>query len=101
MEMRTLILAGSLVLPAIAQMPPGMKTAIGKTCLGCHSGAAAKGGLDLASLSFDLNNRMIRDRWVRVHDRIERREMPPKGVELAAGDRRTILEQLGPLLYQA
>src|SRR5690349_7521987 len=99
--MRTLILAGGLLLPAIAQMPPGLKMAVAKTCLGCHSGAAAKGGLDFASLSFDLNNRMIRDRWLRVHDRIEKGEMPPKGVELADADRRTMLRQLEPLLYKA
>ena len=75
-------MAGSLLLPAIAQMPSGLKTAIDKTCLGCHSGAAAKGGLDFTSLRFDLSNRATRERWVRVHDRIEKGEMPPKGVEL-------------------
>ena len=99
--MRALIIAGSLLLPAIAQMPSGLKTAIDKTCLGCHSGAAAKGGLDFASLSFDLSNRVTRERWVRVHDRIEKGEMPPKGVELAAADRTAMLRQLAPLLYKA
>ena len=99
--MRALIIAGSLLLPAIAQMPSGLKTAIDKTCLGCHSGAAAKGGLDFASLSFDLSNRVTRERWVRVHDRIEKGEMPPKGVELAAADRTAMLRQLAPLLHEA
>ena len=82
-------------------MPPGLKTAINKTCLGCHSGAASKGGLDFATLSSDLSSRVTRDRWVRVHDRIEKGEMPPKGVELAAADRTAILRHLEPLLYKA
>jgi Protein of unknown function (DUF1588)/Protein of unknown function (DUF1592)/Protein of unknown function (DUF1585)/Protein of unknown function (DUF1587)/Planctomycete cytochrome C len=99
--MRALIIAGSLLLPAFAQTPSGLKTAIDKACLGCHSGTAAKGGLDFASLSFDLSNRVTRERWVRVHDRIEKGEMPPKGVELAAADRTAMLRQLAPLIYTA
>src|SRR5258706_8355051 len=95
------LLAGSLLLPAIAQMPPGLKTAIDQTCLGCHSGTAAKGGLDFASLSFDLSNRVTRERWVRVYDRIEKGEMPPKGVELAPAGRTAMLRQLAPLLHTA
>ena len=99
--MRALIIALSLLLPAFAQTPSGLKAAIDKTCLGCHSGAGAKGGLDFASLSFDLGNRVTRERWVRVHDRIEKGEMPPKGVELAAADRAAMLRQLAPLLHAA
>jgi hypothetical protein len=87
------------LLPAIAQTPAGLKTAIDKTCLSCHSGASAKGGLDFSSLRFDLGNRTTRERWVRVHDRIEKGEMPPKGVELAAADRAAMLRQLGPALH--
>ena len=99
--MRALIIAGSLLLPAFAQTPSGLKAAIDKTCLGCHSGAAAKGGLDFTSLSFDLSNRVTRERWVRVHDRIEKGEMPPKGVEFATADRAAMLRQLAPLLRAA
>src|SRR5260221_2893820 len=99
--MRALILAGSLLLPAIAQMPSGLRTAIDRTCLGCHSGTAAKGGLDFASLSFELGNRVTRELWVRVHDRIEKGEMPPKGVPFAAGDRAEMLRQLAPLILKA
>ncbi|HSU66251.1 MAG TPA: DUF1592 domain-containing protein, partial [Tepidisphaeraceae bacterium] len=82
-------------------MPTGLKTANDKTCTGCHSGVGAIGGLDLVALSSDLSSRPTRDRWVRTHDRIERGEMPPKGVELAAADRTAMLRQLEPLLYEA
>ena len=95
------VISVSFLLPAVAQMPTGLKTAIDNRCSGCHSGVGARGGLDFASLSFDLSNRLTRDRWVRIHDRIERGEMPPKGVELAAADRTAMLRQLEPLLYEA
>ncbi len=99
--MRALIIAVGLLVPAFAQIPPALKTAIDKTCLGCHSGAAARGGLDFASLTFDLDNRVTRERWVRIHDRIAKGEMPPKGVELPAAGRAAMLQQLAPLLHRA
>jgi hypothetical protein len=77
------------------------RPAIGKSCAGCHTGKSAKGGLDLTSLSFDLANRSIRDRWILIHDRIEKREMPPKGVEFTPADRTSILKPLGIALHDA
>ncbi|MEO8372814.1 MAG: DUF1588 domain-containing protein, partial [Candidatus Solibacter sp.] len=99
--MRALVLAGSLLLPAFAQTPFALKTVIDGTCLGCHSGAGAKGGLDFASLNFDLGNRVTRERWVRIHDRVEKGEMPPKGVLLADADRKAMLRHLAQLLHAA
>ena len=46
-------------------------------CLDCHSAAAAEGGLDLESLSFDLTRREVFERWTLIHDRIRDGEMPP------------------------
>jgi hypothetical protein len=100
-SLRALIAGGSLLLSAMAQVPPGLRTAIDKSCAGCHSGPAAKAGLDFASLGFDLSNLGTRERWVRIHDRIEKGEMPPKGVEFRAADRTAMLRQLAPLLHQA
>lgn len=98
---RALIIAGSLLVPAMAQLPASVKGTIARTCLGCHSGSAAKGGLDFASLDFNLSNRATRERWVRVHDRTEKGEMPPKGIEFSAAERATMLQQLAPLLSEA
>ncbi len=47
-------------------------------CLDCHSGTDAEAGLDLSSLSGDLNDAERMRRWVLVHDRLAAREMPPK-----------------------
>ncbi len=100
MRIEALILSGTLF-PALAQMPPGLKTAIERRCSGCHSGPSAKAGLDLRSLSFDLDNRAVRERWVRIHDRIEKGEMPPPGLDLPLADRQAILQQLAPPLRKA
>ena len=81
-------------------MPPELGAST-QVCLGCHSGTSAKGGLDFAALPFDLRNRATRERWMRIHDRIEKHEMPPKGVELRLRDRTAILRQLAPPLHQA
>lgn len=47
-------------------------------CFECHDTQAKQGGLDLSSLKFDGDNRETFDRWVKIHDRIESGQMPPK-----------------------
>ena len=47
-------------------------------CFECHDSDTKKGGLDLTSLSLDLTNRQIFDRWVKVNDRVAGGEMPPR-----------------------
>ncbi len=99
MRIAAFFLIGCGWLPA--QIPAPLKATLNKSCLGCHTGKAAKGGLDLASLSFDLSNRATRERWIRIHDRVEKREMPPLGVEMAAAERSALLRQLAPALHKA
>jgi hypothetical protein len=47
-------------------------------CLECHDKDTHEGNLDLASLKLDPANPESFIRWVKIHDRIERGEMPPK-----------------------
>ncbi len=47
-------------------------------CFSCHDANLKKGGLDLTALKLDLANAENFARWVKVHDRIESGEMPPK-----------------------
>jgi hypothetical protein len=95
------ILSIFLPLAALAQTPPPLGALLGKSCLHCHSGKAAKGGLDLGTLSFDMASRPTRDRWIRVHDRVEKGEMPPKGSPMSASDRAALLRHLAPPIQQA
>jgi hypothetical protein len=47
-------------------------------CAGCHNDLDLKGGLDLTTLKFSPSDPANFLRWVKVHDRLEAGEMPPK-----------------------
>ncbi len=51
---------------------------IEKHCAECHDAETKKGNLDLTSLQPDFADAENFARWVKVHDRIESGEMPPK-----------------------
>jgi hypothetical protein len=51
---------------------------ISKYCADCHDDVSAKSGLDLVHQSFDLGKLDNFDTWVKVHDKVEAGEMPPK-----------------------
>lgn len=58
---------------------PKSKAAFFEThCFGCHDASEKKGNLDLTALKPDFANAEAWARWVKVHDRIESGEMPPK-----------------------
>ena len=47
-------------------------------CLECHDSQVKKGGLDLSELNWTPESRENFDLWVKVHDRVQKGEMPPK-----------------------
>jgi hypothetical protein len=47
-------------------------------CTECHDGDVKKGGLDLTALQADFANAEVFSRWVKIFDRIDTGEMPPK-----------------------
>ena len=47
-------------------------------CIDCHKGKDAEGRFDLAALGDDLSDRETARRWVLVHDRMVKGEMPPQ-----------------------
>ena len=47
-------------------------------CFDCHDEDSSKGNLDLANLSFDPTDKENHKKWVYIHDRIQKGEMPPK-----------------------
>ena len=75
-------------------LPAVVSEQIQQTCLDCHDGTAAEGGLDLTSLTFNLNERQLRERWILIHDRIRAGEMPPDPAALPDRDRKALLEPL-------
>ncbi|MBM3726584.1 MAG: DUF1588 domain-containing protein [Acidobacteria bacterium] len=70
-------------------------------CGGCHNARNAMGGLDLAMLPGRFDDRAIRDRWIRVHDRVAKGEMPPKGVPFSEAQRTAMLEPLRRAIHAA
>lgn len=68
-------------LPAIAADSPAAadpRAFFQKHCIECHDADAKKGDLDLTALAGDFATPETFARWVKVHDRIESGEMPPK-----------------------
>ncbi len=51
---------------------------IDQHCIKCHDADTHKGNLDLTALSLDLTDPDNFARWVKVHDRIQSGDMPPK-----------------------
>jgi hypothetical protein len=59
-------------------LPKANKQFVEKYCAECHDAQTKKGGLDLTGLKFDLASPTNFSKWVLVHDRVSKDEMPPK-----------------------
>ncbi|MBP6824701.1 MAG: DUF1587 domain-containing protein, partial [Acidobacteria bacterium] len=81
--------------------PAQLASLLQQHCSQCHDKDAHSGGLDFAALSFDLKNRSIRDQWIRIHDRVEKGEMPPKGSVLPPAQRSELLKLLSARIHSA
>lgn len=80
---------------------PDVPHQIEQSCIECHDKDTAKGGLDLTALAFDLSDASVRERWVRIHDRVEKGEMPPKAEALPAKERAALVRTLAVSLDEA
>lgn len=76
-------------------------SAIQKTCSECHNAETSQGELDFTSLSFDLSQRAVRDRWIHIHDRITASEMPPDADALPPAQRAALVKQLSAAIHDA
>src|SRR5690242_1031357 len=63
---------------AAGDLPPAIRSFVEKHCTECHDTDTMKGGLDLTALKFEPGNSTNFSRWVLVHDRVSKGEMPPK-----------------------
>ena len=77
--------AAALVIAVTAaraeSLPAPLAPLVMKTCGDCHAGGAAEGGLDLDRLGFDLADTAVRDRFVVMHDRVQKGQMPPDAAD--------------------
>jgi mono/diheme cytochrome c family protein len=71
----SLIAAGPI---GAGDLPKASKRFVEKYCAECHDAETKKGGLDLTGLKFNLASSTNFSKWVLVHDRVSKGEMPPK-----------------------
>jgi len=64
-----------------ARLKPFLET----HCIDCHDAELNKGGLDLDALGHDLSDPATLSKWVRIQDRVESGEMPPKKKKRPSG----------------
>ncbi|HIE99826.1 MAG TPA: DUF1592 domain-containing protein [Fuerstia sp.] len=81
--------------------PASIHTVFKAACFDCHNEETSEGGLNLDSLSFELSDRNIRKRWVRIHDRIVQGEMPPDRDGLPVDQRTSLVMTLATSLHAA
>lgn len=89
------------ILLILAALPAAGQALVPAVCAGCHNSLNAMGGLDLAALPRRFEDRSVRERWIRVYDRVAKGEMPPKGVAFSAAQRAAMLDPLRRAIYEA
>lgn len=99
--MRSTLLILCALTASAAEIPPPVRARLDASCVACHSGPAAQGGLDLRSLPSTLQSPAVRDRWIRIYDRVDKGEMPPRPGGLPPAERRPFLTALRPPLEAA
>ena len=64
-----------------AVFPDTVKAFLTDRCVACHEGADGEGGLDLTALQGKLDTPGEMARWIRIFDRVQAGEMPPKDAD--------------------
>jgi hypothetical protein len=93
-----LLLVGALCQTVVAapSYDATIKPFLAKHCLDCHGPDAEKGRWNLAGLRPQWNDPDTFDRWVRVYEQINSREMPPAdNAQPTDAERRRLLDRLG------
>ncbi|MGB8166014.1 MAG: DUF1592 domain-containing protein [Chthoniobacteraceae bacterium] len=70
------LLASTVLLQAAP--PASLAPFLENHCAQCHDAETKKGGLDLDALAFQPEDAKSFAEWVKVHDRVQEHEMPPK-----------------------
>ena len=79
-EILVVVLSATLLtaMPAPASETENAGQFLKQFCLDCHSGPDAENAFDIESLRFEPENKANLAKWVRIFERVERGEMPPK-----------------------
>jgi hypothetical protein len=76
---RLILVAACLSIQAVLAAEPfaGANAFLEQNCLTCHNADDPNGNLDFGALKFNSDDRDNFARWVKIHDRVKAREMPP------------------------
>ena len=85
--------------PVAAQTHDSVRATITQTCLGCHDKDTSSGGLDLSALPYRLTDPLIRQRWILIHDRVQKGEMPPPSSDLPSEQRSRFVHSLAKAIH--
>ncbi len=73
----SIVMASTLEAQSIEEPTDNIRSFINQNCLECHNASERSGGLDLEALAWELDSPNNRDRWIRIHDRVDSGQMPP------------------------
>jgi hypothetical protein len=93
------LLLGSMT--GASEIAPADLRPVVEACAECHDGSSAKGGLDITSLKFHMNDQSVRDRWMQIHDRVQKGEMPPRPDRLPEKKRAEMVALLAKAIHTA
>jgi len=79
----------------------GVRAFISQSCADCHDDTDPEGGLNLSALAWNLKNNSTRDHWIRIYDRVAKKEMPPDPDSISNTDRNVLLSTLKEAIITA
>ncbi|MFM7055300.1 MAG: DUF1587 domain-containing protein, partial [Planctomycetota bacterium] len=83
-------------------LPPAISRFLQRHCADCHSGEQIEADFTIDTLTFELDNTAMRNRWIQLFDRVLQHQMPPADSStLTDSDRKAWLDQLNPQLESA
>jgi mono/diheme cytochrome c family protein len=71
------------------------------SCLDCHDADMAEGKLAIPALGTDLSDASVREKFVLMHDRVAKKQMPPNADDLPDDKRAALLSALSAFVEQA
>lgn len=90
-----------IVMPSTRASEPRVRELLKQHCVACHNAETAEGSLDLTQAAWELGDSQIRRRWVQIHDRVQKKEMPPDADDLPDSERAALVSLLGAELHAA
>lgn len=84
------------------ELPDSMNIFFENHCMDCHDDEITEGGLDFLSLTWQPEDSHNESIWVKIHDRIKSKEMPPpKKSKVQDAEREELTQALGKMILEA